>query len=233
MIDRDQPLDDSALTEHEQGAGYPVWDLAVRVIHWSLALAVIGSWITAEQGWMDWHSRFGYGILILAITRVLWGVIGSYHARFSTFVVGPRTFFAYFRSPWQSTGHSPSGGYATLALLGLILLQAGSGMMSSDDILFEGPLAYWAGDFSDSAGQWHEVNWLLLQAMVVLHVGAVLYYQRWRKQPLIQAMWWGKAPDKTSDHPPKPLWRAVVAGAVVGLMLYAIVEMAPEAPSFY
>jgi len=38
-------------------------------------------WWTGEQGWFDWHSRIGYSLLVVTLTRLMWGFVGSYHAR--------------------------------------------------------------------------------------------------------------------------------------------------------
>ncbi len=87
-----------------------VWDLPLRVTHWALALAVAGSFATHYAGieWFAWHRRCGYAVLVLAVFRVLWGIVGTRHARFANFVRGPRAVLAVLarhrqRGRWATT----------------------------------------------------------------------------------------------------------------------------------
>src|SRR5579864_866881 len=91
----------------------PVWDPFVRVCHWSLAIVVIVDSFTDEPLWM--HSWLGYLAAVLVILRVAWGFIGPEHARFVSFVRGPRAVFGYLAdlirfSSKRFLGHSPAGG---------------------------------------------------------------------------------------------------------------------------
>ena len=81
-------------------------------------------------------------------------------------------------------------------LLLLLLAQAGSGVFSQDDLLFEGPLSFWAGDLSGTLTEWRKTNWLLLQGFIALHLSAVCWHQWRKRQPLIQAMRRGQAGHK-------------------------------------
>ena len=69
-----------------------VWDWPVRVMHWGLVLAVFGAWLTRELDgdWFAWHVRFGYTVIVIVIVRLVWGVIGTRHARFVQFIRGPK-----------------------------------------------------------------------------------------------------------------------------------------------
>ena len=76
----------------------PVWDPFVRVFHWSLVLSGILAWSSAEeQVWL--HERAGYFILVLVGLRMMWGLVGSRHARFGEFLRGPRQVLVYLRGP--------------------------------------------------------------------------------------------------------------------------------------
>ncbi|MGB2123328.1 MAG: cytochrome b/b6 domain-containing protein, partial [Candidatus Puniceispirillaceae bacterium] len=72
-----------------------VWDLPLRLFHWSLAAAVITNVVTANIGRMDLHERSGLTVLALVIFRVLWGFVGGHHARFANFVRAPRAVLAW------------------------------------------------------------------------------------------------------------------------------------------
>ena len=214
-------------------SSYAVWDWPVRLIHWSLVFGIATMWWTGEEGMMDVHSKVGYALLVLVATRLVWGLVGSYHARFANFLAGTGRIAAYLRNPQPSPGHNPLGGWSTVVLLLLVLVQALTGLCANDDILFEGPLAYWAGDFSAPMTEWHETNWGLLQAFIGLHLAAIAFYQFKKRQPLVQAMLRGSAPGKMSDTPPKPLWWAVLIAVVAAGVLYVVITNAPEAPSYY
>ena len=115
-------------------------------------------WWTGETGRMEWHSYCAYGLICLVISRIVWGFIGSYHARFTHFLVGPKRIIQHIREPGEVIGHNPLGALSTIALLSLLLAQGLSGLFSVDDASFEGPLAYVSdGDFIDIATEWHEV----------------------------------------------------------------------------
>ena len=108
-----------------------LWDLPLRLFHWSLLVCVAGAVATAELDAMDWHPRFGYAILALLLFRLIWGFVGSTHARFASFVRGPGTVLAYLHSmkdnKGPSIGHNPLGALSVLALLATLLFQAISG----------------------------------------------------------------------------------------------------------
>ncbi len=182
---------------------------------------------------MDVHSKVGYALLVLVGTRLLWGLVGSYHARFQSFLAGPARIGAYLRHPTPTVGHNPLGGWSVVALLLSLLMQGVSGLFTSDDILFEGPLAYWGGEASSVLAEVHDVNWGVLQVLILLHLAAVVFYQWGRKQPLIQAMLWGSAEGKTASQPPRPFFVAIVIGLLLAGGLWWVVVNAPEAPSYW
>jgi cytochrome b len=99
-----------------------VWDPLLRLTHWSFALLVPAMYLTAENSQWAWHRRLGLVLLGLLAFRILWGFVGPETARFASFVHGPRTVIAYLRGKWgeaaTSIGHSPVGGWSTLALIG-------------------------------------------------------------------------------------------------------------------
>ena len=96
----------------------------------------------------------GYRLLCLVATRIIWGFIGSEAARFRAFLFAPRTVLKYPTPGGQYAGHNPLGGLSVTMLLLLLLAQAGSGVFSRDDLLFEGPFSYWAGGLSGTLTEW-------------------------------------------------------------------------------
>ena len=98
-----------------------VWDPLVRVFHWSLAAGFFTAYLTADE-WRKLHVYAGYLIAGLVAFRVVWGLVGSRHARFTDFVAGPKAVGRYLlqllqgRSP-RYLGHNPAGGAMVVALL--------------------------------------------------------------------------------------------------------------------
>jgi cytochrome b len=188
-----------------------VWDVPVRLFHW-LLLGLVGfSWWSGEQGneWMKFHGWSGYAILTLVLFRIAWGIVGSDTARFSHFVRGPRTSYAYLRSllerrPFVYLGHNPLGGWMILSLLLLLLVQAITGLFGNDDSDFEAPLSHWLSHSTSSLiTTLHAYNFDLLLGLIGLHVAAVLVHQLLRRDDMIKAMFTGMKtdiPGATAGH---------------------------------
>ncbi len=179
-------------------AGTRIWDLPTRLFHWALATLVVFSVVTAKVGglWMDWHMRSGYAILALVLFRILWGFAGSHYARFGSFVRSPAVVLAYLRGHvGHVAGHSPLGALSVLALLSALLLQATTGLFTSDDSFTEGPLARLASDtVVDRISTIHRYGEWAIFALVGLHVAAVAYYASMRGAVLVGPMITGKHP---------------------------------------
>ena len=191
-------------------------------------------WWSGEEGLYDWHSWVGYSLLVAVGTRVCWGIIGSQSARFAAFLASPSAVVVYVRGrPYQGEGHNPLGGWATVILLLVIFLQGLSGLFVTDDVMFEGPLMFWGGEWSGVFAEWHELNWLVLQVLIVLHLVALTYHQLYRKEPLIGAMWWGKTKSRFSLSKPKNTGLALVIALIIAGLLFLLITLAPQAPSYY
>ena len=95
-----------------------IWDAPVRVFHWLMVLSFAGAYLTAEsERWRLTHVTLGYTMAGLVAFRVLWGLVGTRHARFSSFVRGPAAIARYLRGlvggrPEHHAGHNPAGALA-------------------------------------------------------------------------------------------------------------------------
>jgi cytochrome b len=182
--------------------GSPVWDLPVRIFHWALVLLVISQIFTASIGGnaMQIHAFGGYAILALVLFRVLWGFFGGTHARFGDFVRGPRAVADYAKALLAKShpahrGHNPLGGWSVLAMLGSLLVQATTGLFANDDVMMEGPLVkHVSGRTSEIATAIHDVNAVVLLALLAFHIAAVLFYLLAKKDNLIVPMITGRKP---------------------------------------
>ena len=185
-----------------------VWDLPLRLFHWLLLLCIMGLYITAHADadwlqwltgrfdvtWMQWHFRCGYGVIGLLLFRLIWGFVGPKHARFAHFLPSPRQLFEYVKTLAQrdskpSIGHNPVGALMVLVLLAMVGVQAGSGLFTSDDIVWAGPFFPAVSvAFSSAAGSLHHNNFAWLQWLIVAHVAAIVFYAIWKRQRLVPPM---------------------------------------------
>lgn len=179
-----------------------LWDLPTRICHWTLAAAVAGAFVTQAVGGnaMVWHGRFGLAVLGLVVFRLVWGFAGSTYARFASFLRGPTAVRAYLQGRWQGVGHNPLGAFSVLALLALMTWLACTGLFANDDISFNGPLYALADkDLSDTITALHTGAEPVLILLVALHVGAIAFYARVKKQNLLLPMLTGWKNDAPAD----------------------------------
>lgn len=124
-----------------------VWDPLVRVFHWSLVTLFAVAYISeGEPMWL--HSWAGYVIAGLLALRIVWGLVGPRHARFTDFIYRPSTVLAYARDlvafkSRRYVGHSPGGGAMIVVLIVVVALTAGTGMATLAVDKGQGPLAPW------------------------------------------------------------------------------------------
>ena len=184
-----------------------VWDPLVRLIHWTMAIAVFFDWFTDEPLWV--HSWVGYAAAALVIVRLVWGFVGPDYARFGSFVRGPRMVFDYLAglvrfSSRRYVGHSPAGGAMIVALLIMIFATAGTGMANLAAERGEGPLSGVIAKVERpprAPGQRrppllikevHEILANITLLLVVLHVAGVALASFTHRENLVLAMITGR-----------------------------------------
>lgn len=174
-----------------------VWDLPTRLFHWLLAALVGGLLVTGQIGGnaMPVHGLLGQGVLTLVLFRLVWGLVGGHWSRFATFLPTPQRLIAYLHAlkhPQRdhTIGHNPLGALSIVAMLLVLLLQAGTGLLSDDEIAFSGPWAVLApGEWVSLATSYHK-TWgkALLLGLVALHLLALLYHRLRHRHNLVPAM---------------------------------------------
>ncbi len=218
-----------------------VWDLPTRLFHWGLLACVIGLVVTANIGGgaMAWHFRFGYTVATLLLFRIVWGLIGGRWSRFAAFIYAPRSVINYIRGqspPEHSVGHSPLGAGSVFAFLVFLVAQVATGMMSDDEIAFAGPLTRFVSNATVSlATNYHaNIGKFILLALLILHIGAIIYYTR-RKQKLVSAMVHGDkelaVPAPSSRDDALTRMAALVIFAICGAGVYWVSTLA-AAPAY-
>lgn len=201
-----------------------VWDLPTRLFHWLLVVAVVAAVVTGQLGGnlMDWHGRIGVGIVGLLAFRIVWGVVGSTYARFRQFLPTPARIKAYLRGEWQGEGHNPLGALSVFGLLGLLTAQVLTGLVANDDITFTGPLfdLVSKGTSNRLTGIHHLLSNAVI-ALAALHVAAIAFYARVRKQDLVRPMVTGWKEAGSGESATRGGFVAlVVALALAGAAIY-------------
>jgi len=181
-----------------------LWDLPTRLFHWLFAAAVLGAIATDLLDNITWHSYCGYTALVLVVFRMIWGFVGPHHARFSSFVPSLSGLKAFLKDQTVSPlGHNPLGALSVIAMLLIVLVQATSGLFTDDEISFQGPLSkFLSEDMVKFMNQIHSINHVLVYGIVALHLIAIIYYQKIKKNNLIGPMVYG---DKEIDSKNQPV----------------------------
>ncbi|MGB5559832.1 MAG: cytochrome b/b6 domain-containing protein [Paracoccaceae bacterium] len=167
-----------------------VWDVAVRLFHWSLVAMVASAYVFDAP--RSLHRSLGYVVIGLIAFRILWGFFGTRHARFSDFVPTPGKLLRYLADIWRSRerrylGHNPAGGAMVIALLTALASVGATGYMMGMDAYFG---AQWVEDAHKTL-----VNFLVL--LVALHVGGVVFSSLRHRENLVLSMMTG---EKNADH---------------------------------
>lgn len=197
-----------------------VWDGLLRLAHWSFPLLIAMMWWTAENDKWALHRRTGLVLLGILAFRVVWGFIGPETARFGQFVKGPGAVLAYLRGDkgaGPAIGHSPLGGWSTLALIGAMLAQVSMGLFAGDPYDgMTGPLNSLVGvTLADTITDLHETFFNVLLGLIVLHLAAITFYAV-RGDDLLSPMVGGDRPPMqgVTGIGPLPWLRAALAVAL-------------------
>jgi cytochrome b len=216
--------------ENEPLVDVPVWDLPVRLFHWGFVAFFALSWASGQLGKRDLHYQSGMVLLGLVIFRLLWGIVGSPTARFSHFLRWPHAAVRYLRHafaerlPSYSHGHNAAGGLMVVMLIVLAGVQAVSGMSSTDDVLFEGPLyGRWPGWLGSILEKLHGPLANVLLALALLHILIIVFYRWFKRENLVSAMIRGRArlprsiarmAEQNGGTKCAPWWRALVCAVI-------------------
>lgn len=200
-----------------ENTGIKVWDIAVRVFHWSLVVFFVVAYVSGEVESELLHAYAGYAMLALVAFRMVWGLVGTKHARFPDFIFGPAATLRYAKSllsakPLYYLGHNPLGGWMVVALLVCLIGACWSGL-EAYGAQGHGPLASpgaavvsqaAANDDRERRGEraskrrkaegeefWEEIHEALSHLtllLVLLHVIGVLIASALHRENLVKAM---------------------------------------------
>jgi cytochrome b len=170
-----------------------VWSAGVRLLHWTLASAMVTSFLTHDNAGKV-HEWSGYVALAAASLRVVLGFVASGYWRFSQFVRGAGATLAYARGVWQHKelrylGHNPLGGWMVLVMLADAIGAGVTGWMSITDRFWG---VAWVADLHELLGE-------ALPVLLLLHVGGAIFTSWRHRENLVAAMLHGRKPAAGPD----------------------------------
>jgi cytochrome b len=176
-----------------------VWDPFVRIFHWTLVMLFTLAYVTGEEP-LSLHVYAGYAVFGLILLRVLWGLVGTTHARFSDFVYRPSRVLAYLKDTLglrarRYLGHNPAGGAMILLMLVSLLLVSVSGFVVYGLEKGAGPLAMLGGSPESIEGVFEEVHEFfanLTVLLVAVHIAGVVVESLIHRENLVKAMLTGR-----------------------------------------
>jgi cytochrome b len=171
----------------------PVWDLPVRVLHWTLVLTVAAAWLTRHSPGR-WHEWLGYATLAIVAARTIWGFMGSGHARFAGFIAPVAATAAYARTVFSGLearfiGHNPLGGWMVVALLSLVALVGFTGWLYTTD-------RFWGVAWVEEI---HSTLSDILFLFVALHILGVVFTSVRHRENLLASMLHGRKREEDAD----------------------------------
>ena len=213
-----------------------IWDRPTRVFHWVLVVLVVVCFLSGRNGRFDVHIPAGQALLVLVAARILWGFVGSEPSRFRSFVRPVSEIAAYVRTlgkraPGYHAGHNPLGGLSVVAMLLVLLLQAGLGVFAVEvDGLYEGPLSFLVS--YEAARRSAELHAMVVDGLLILvglHLAALLFHRIYKRERLVKPMVIGWASHPPGQGPAPRLvsdWRALLVLAVAAALILGGFELA-------
>jgi len=225
---------------------HKVWDLPTRLFHWINFTTVIGlilfgllmlykkelgiTSVEAKIGLKEVHVLIGYVFVLNLAFRLFWGFVGNRHARWRTILPGKgflqsvRDYKASLRAgnPQQFLGHNPLGRLAVTAMLLLLIVMAGTGLIRAGTDIYYPPFGNYVAEYvaapdTDPAtlipydptgtipekaaslkafkkpfGLIHLYTAYILMFIIVIHITAVVYTEVRDGGGIISAMFSGR-----------------------------------------
>ncbi|GAA0800683.1 cytochrome b/b6 domain-containing protein [Psychrobacter piscatorii] len=160
-----------------------VWDILVRVTHWTVAAGITANLLFTEEG-SELHQYVGYTVVGLVVIRLLWGFVGTRYARFSDFFPTPSRIKNHLsdlsirRTDEQHLGHNPLAAIMMFALWAVIIGLGISGYLMEAKIFGS----------KDILEEIHGILANSLYLLVPLHIISAIAMSYWERQNLIKSM---------------------------------------------
>jgi cytochrome b len=177
-----------------------VWDLFVRLFHWSLVVTALTCLLTEDDS-LGLHVVAGYAVGLLVAARIVWGFVGPPAARFANFAFRPSITAGYlgdlvrFRAQ-RYLGHSPAGGAMILLLIVTLIGLVGTGLAAYAAEEHAGPLAAVFADADRNTRSiiavLHQGLGNLLWLLIFVHLAGIVLASIAHRENLVKAMITGR-----------------------------------------
>ena len=175
--------------QYKHNSKEKIWDLSLRLFHITLILLITGSIVTAKLNFLEIHQFFGVSLIGLISFRILWGFIGTNYSRFKSLNLSVSDVLNQLSSKKNVCNIKTTlGSYSTLVFMVILITLTISGLFSSDDVLYDGPLAHLTPNHTFYWVRIHDYSHYILYCLISLHIIAILYYQKVKKHNLIKRM---------------------------------------------
>ena len=199
-----------------------VWDFALRLFHFILIIFVVGLIVSAKLDVLYIHQYFGFGLLGLLFFRVVWGFIGSHYSRFKSFNLSFKESLMQFSREYRNKSvRTPIGSFSTLFFLTTLLILSVSGLFSSDDVLYDGPLTFLTPRYTSVWTNIHNIFHYILYSLIAVHLLAIFYYQFFKKNKIVQQFIDGYARDDEIEN------KSIIKNSMKGIYLLLILIFLP------
>lgn len=173
-------------SESQRPKHVTVWDPVVRIFHWLVVAAYFANMFITEEG-KTVHRWVGYTVIGAVLLRLVWGFVGTKHARFSDFIPTPSRLLRYVASLLKGRepryiGHNPAAALMIVALMSMLVLCGVTGWMQGLD-------AFWGVEWVQDL---HETAANLILALVGIHVSAAIIESLRHRENLARAMVTGR-----------------------------------------
>lgn len=195
------------------------YDLPTRLFHFLFGSFFLTAFFIAKNIDDDsllfpLHMLIGLTLLLVVLCRIYWGFAGSRYARFSSFLLNPKTLFQYSRAALLSKtprhlAHNPATSWVAILMMLLAVGLAISGTLMTSGFKAD------VEDFHE----WMANGFIIL---VIMHVLGIAWHTFRHKEVIGLSMITGnKISDAleseeapiTNSHP----WMALVFAVLVGL----------------
>ena len=179
-------IEDRAAGARNPRASLRVWDPIVRVFHWAVVGGCVLNLFIVDDASV-WHLYIGYAVAAALFVRLLWGLVGSRHARFGDFVPAPSRLLDYLVKRLQNrepryVGHNPAAAIMILALMLSLIIVSVSGWMITLEAYFG---VEWVEDLHTRSAD--AILWL-----AGLHAAAALFESHHHGENLVWSMITGR-----------------------------------------
>ena len=174
-----------------------IWDINIRIFHFLLIIFIIFTILTSKLNLLFLHQFFGLSLLGLIIFRIFWGIYGSHYSKFKNFFYSLNDIKLFIKGQDVTKGgHDLPGSISIFSFYFVITVLGVSGLFSSDDILFDGPLSLLTPNLTSFWTKVHNLFHYIIYFLIFIHILAVLTYQFFKKKKIINQMIDGKSRDK-------------------------------------